>query len=93
MTQQVCPRCDRPISDENKKCRTHRPIVSVHYAHSGYGCDSGCCGHQVYGIDDAGDQVQLEWMFSHDRDDIEEVARAFADKLHVPVGACEYSDD
>jgi len=33
--------------------------------HSGYGCDTGCCGHVVALEDDLGNEIKHEFNFDH----------------------------
>ena len=37
--------------------------IVVH--HSGYGCDSGCCGHEVALLDETGSCVATNFEFDH----------------------------
>lgn len=47
--------------------------------HSGYGCDSGCCGHYVEELGEDGEKTYSgEFEFAHPYD---EDPRAFAERL------------
>jgi hypothetical protein len=81
-----CPTCDRPVQEKHHKTRTHRPIVSVSYRHEGYGCDTGCCGHVLFALDDRGGVVSVgDFNFMHEKDELDQRLAALSDHLSVPI--------
>jgi hypothetical protein len=78
-----CPLCSRKIQNPHETQRTHRPIVGVYAVHEMYGCESGCCGHQFYALDDQDTPIRMDFSFMHD--EVEEDLREFAEHFRVPI--------
>lgn len=75
---EVCENCDRPVYGGRPYCGHHSAefVVKATVEHGGYGCDTGCCGHQLIGFDAKGREVDREFTFGHPyRDDSEAWAR------------------
>ena len=61
-----CPRCGREQSGGGHAFYMHRmETVSVYVVHDYYGCDTGCCGHRVIGLDASGEVVSTSWEWAH----------------------------
>lgn len=95
----TCEHCGRPVLYPQRPTRgTAHHVVSAHVVHGYYGCDTGCCGHRVIGVDCKGVKVFDEFDFSHPWSDEKETwARSFADK-HLPgvpldFAKCEITTD
>jgi hypothetical protein len=62
----ICPRCHRPIlfpiTTAHVPCDTG---ITAYLVHTGYGCDTGCCGHHAYLLDTTGAIVASDFSFSH----------------------------
>ena len=62
----TCTRCARPILYPLTDCvAAHRAPVWCAVRHDFYGCDTGCCGHSVYGYDEEGRTVFRKFYFDH----------------------------
>lgn len=83
---------DMHLSDDTLRRLALKRPAQVYYVHSYYGCDSGCCGHTLFVVDAEGEVLAEEFDFTHDREAIEENVRRVADRLQIPIGACEFSD-
>lgn len=62
--RQLCPRCGRP----SPPCSWYdhaREASAVRVVHAHYGCDTGCCGHEVQGLDAGGNICSRSFAFSH----------------------------
>lgn len=65
-----CNRCGRKIVGGGvpwHNCIEH--VVKMRVVHDNYGCDTGCCGHRIYGYDDRGVEVFDRFEFAHPYDD------------------------
>ena len=64
-----CSNCNRaiawPVPPDTKPYQIHEPIEFCYVVHAGYGCDTGCCGHSVYGGNSRHDEVCHRFEFSH----------------------------
>jgi hypothetical protein len=65
----------------------------LYFVHDLLGCDSGCCGHRFYVVDEPGHVIWSYFMLGeHDWDALEcqatELARQFG--VEVDWGACDY---
>lgn len=62
----VCDKCGRQITgDYHHSVHVHSNPVRVVIEHRGYGCDTGCCGHQITAYDDRGMIVESYFDFTH----------------------------
>lgn len=98
MTERTCERCQRPILFPLPRPDDQRHVERAVVRHAYYGCDTGCCGHEVVGLDCQGNEVFRKFEFDHPyRDDPKTFATSLADsKLRgVPLDweQCEVSDD
>ena len=106
-TQEVCVRCTRPRWEHDPIHKIWHPYASkedaayVRVYHSGYGCDTGCCGHIVQVCTEDGTELlQEDFAFSHPYGvDHEEFARELAGPTLQACGVplrfdeCEIIDD
>lgn len=80
-----CRRCGRPVlAGAYTRDDRHGDCAVVSYVqYAAYGCDSGCDGHEVVGLDEDGRTVYRQFFFEHPYDDDPETwARSLAgDKL------------
>lgn len=98
-----CRRCGRPILSPLGTCENeHRPPVRCAVKHDYYGCNTGCCGHSVYGYDEEGRTVFRRFEFTHPsflgaepetRKWAEDLAREHLPGVPLDFDACELSDD
>jgi hypothetical protein len=65
MQTETCNRCGRPVQYRcpEKDDTLHVERVSV--VHDYYGCESGCCGHTVIGMDCEGRRIFRHFDFDH----------------------------
>jgi hypothetical protein len=100
----TCKYCKRPVLSPLGDCKNaHKPPVRCAVKHDYFGCDTGCCGHSVYGYDEAGNTVFRNFVFHHpwDLQDQPDHGCAWAEELaaeHLPgilfvFEDCELSDD
>lgn len=64
---ETCERCGRPVLFPlSERDGVKRHVVSARVVHQFYGCDTGCCGHVVYGDDCDGNEVwSSHFHFDH----------------------------
>ena len=87
-----CEQCGRPIASTKpfwKHGKRHCfRAVSVYAVHGFYGCDTGCCGHRFYAIDDKGERREIgDFDFMHDN--VMEQLATYAAKYRVPINELE----
>lgn len=63
-SKSICPRCGRTPSKVNDYPQVGR-IAYFIVTHNSYGCDTGCCGHSVEGVDERGTEHRMGWFFDH----------------------------
>jgi hypothetical protein len=66
--KEYCPNCGRGFFHQSQKQRRSGSFARAAYTtaeHSGYGCDSGCCGHTFYLYDGMGQTLDHVWVFDH----------------------------
>ena len=94
----LCDRCGRPILYPLHGKSDARHVEKAVVRHAYYGCDTGCCGHEVVGIGCNGDEIFCVFRFEHDyAHNAETFARSLAaeELPNVPLDwpSCEVSDD
>ena len=96
----ACERCRRPVLFGGPRCVDCRKETAVRATveHAYYGCDTGCCGHEVLGFDAEGDEVFRRFDFDHPGcDDPKTWATSLADQYlrGVPLDweNCNVLDD
>lgn len=63
---EVCSNCSRNVFAMNQsRGKYHGRVVRATVKHDYYGCDSGCCGHRVYGYDERGNEACSRFEFDH----------------------------
>ena len=68
---EICKRCGRPRSatGHNSLKWGHAyeaaHVTKSYVVHDYYGCDTGCCGHSVIGLDEQGHEIFREFEFAH----------------------------
>ncbi len=66
MNQPTCSICGRAIVQTNPVYgKSHKPPVKMYVYHTGYGCDTGCCGHERVAVDEDGKEVDNVFEFDH----------------------------
>jgi hypothetical protein len=81
-----CKNCGRTVADSRPPVgRYHGRVVRATVQHDGFGCDTGCCGHTVYGYDDRDNEVCNHFDFTHPYSDDESQYEAWARELVVGV--------
>ena len=78
----ACARCGRTYIHvrEVRGEGCARCVETVYVRHAYYGCDSGCDGHEVVGLDSRGNEVYCSFEFDRPYDDDPETwARSLAD--------------
>jgi len=58
-----CPRCNRDRREYHG--REGACPVRLEVRHAYKGCDTGCCGHEIMGVDDSGYKWCIEFKFDH----------------------------
>jgi hypothetical protein len=61
---EICAFCARPVQQRATDC-DHGQAVTSYVVHDSYGCDSGCCGHRIIGLDKQGQVVFSKFDFGH----------------------------
>lgn len=100
----ICSHCNRPVQSipphriylgDGYLCSQAVDGGQIYYNHSGYGCDTGCCGHTWYIEDKNGDVKYSQFMFEHNIEDIRETINWWANhyNLTIDTGRCEFIDD
>lgn len=64
MINTTCQRCGRPWHSGPLPSGCGKPAY-VTVVHSGYGCDTGCCGHEVEWWDDQNARIRGSFSFDH----------------------------
>lgn len=82
MKESECEKCNRQVAETRAKGdKTRTPAKAVGH-HTGYGCDTGCCGMETVILDAEGALVcRSKFDFMHD----ESTALEFAAKHGVPL--------
>jgi hypothetical protein len=87
-----CERCGRSV--DKKPDRTPGGAKYVKVVHGYYGCDTGCCGHEIIAVGKAGFIVAEKWVFDH-ADDYEghevfacELAHRFFPGVPLKLSKC-----
>ncbi len=62
---EVCTQCQRETRRDQVARTSHKPVVAVYIVHGFYGCDTGCCGHEKFAVDEDGRVVHEDWRFKH----------------------------
>lgn len=95
----VCERCNRPVLfPALEKYGVEKHVLKVIIRHTSYGCDSGCCGHEIVGLDCNGEEVFTEFDFVHPFNaDWSGWATSLADHYfpgaQLDLGHCQIVDD
>lgn len=62
----ICNICQRERTEEpSEKCKDTHSVVSCFVAHEYFGCDTGCCGHKIYGLDKNDHEIFSHFEFDH----------------------------
>lgn len=100
MIETECPVCRRRISggvatppSDHLPCKQKVEGGKVRYYHTGYGCDTGCCGHAIVIDNKHGDEVYYEFEFCHKKEDLDYSVAEVAERLGITVGECEFNEN
>lgn len=93
-----CEKCGREFFQEQHKherwCSFDVSKCTAYVVHEYYGCDSGCCGHRAYLVNEEGQQVDSsDFEFHHPsyKQDYKEWAEEFI-KSHWPDAVLDYEE-
>ena len=78
MSEKACKVCNRKTTTAYECCGNKKNVTSIYVVHAYYGCDTGCCGHVVYGLDKDGREAWTsDFHFDHPYSNREERIKEF----------------
>jgi hypothetical protein len=83
-----CKNCARTITAEQPtNGRYHGTVTRVVIEHDHYGCDSGCCGHRIYGYNEHGNITCSDFSFNHpDSEATDDIHKYVAEQVRELFG-------
>lgn len=97
MNSKICKRCGHWRKETESQA--HEELIEVIIVHSSYGCETGCCGHNIVAQDKNEDACSNEFSFIHPdfNEDYKIWATSLADNSFptIPLNweKCEISGD
>jgi hypothetical protein len=96
--KEKCNNCGRHRCITNSKKGNKCNAAYSYVVHDYYGCDSGCCGHNVILCDKDDNELDREWMFSHPYGEDHSVyaknlCKKYWPNVEVRLDLCEISND
>ena len=105
MDKALCPKCNRRVwgETEHPLC-VSSDVTKIYVVHDFYGCDTGCCGHQVTVINTRGEKLSF-FHFDHpyyesDKSFIKRMIKDTFNSQHLELDfdlidyeSCELSED